>query len=104
VWTGTGRQQLLGDGFPLHEAVGREDGFPAVLVDHHGRAGVDVGSVEHGLAELLHVPRGDGLRVGQLGGKHLHGRGRDGELGSFRIKLEGRGSPWQRYEKTRQTL
>ena len=67
-----GRQQLLGDGFSLHEAGRGQDGSPAVLVYHHGRPGVDVGPVENGLAELLHVKGGDGLGVCQLGGKHLH--------------------------------
>lgn len=77
---GTRRQQLLGDGFSLREVGGRQDGSPAVLVYHHGRAGVDVGPVEDGLAELLHVPRSDGLRVGQLGGKHLSKSERHGEV------------------------
>lgn len=32
---------------------------------------MEVGAVQDGLAQLLDVPGGDGLRVGQLGGKHL---------------------------------
>ena len=77
MWTRTGCQQLLGNSFSLCEAGSRQDGSPAVLVDHHGGAGVDVGPVENGLTELLHVPRSDGLRVRQLGGEHLHRYGRD---------------------------
>lgn len=77
VWLGAGRQQLLGDRFPLSQAGGGQDGPPAVLVDHHGGPRVDLGPVEDGLPQLLHVPGRDGLRVRQLGGKHLVQRKKD---------------------------
>lgn len=73
VGAGGRREQLLGHGLPLGQVTGRQDGPAAVLADHHGRSRVDVGPVQHRLPQFLHVPGCDGLRVGQLGGKHLQG-------------------------------
>lgn len=41
---------------------------------------MNVGPVKNSLTQLLHVPRGDGLGVGQLGGKNLDEREADGDF------------------------
>lgn len=92
LWTRRGREQLFGHCFSLLRVGSRQDGFPAILVYHHGGTRVDVRPVEDGLTKLLHVPRGDRLRVGQLCGKHLHKKHR--EFVKFRIKLWDLVSDW----------
>lgn len=59
----TWSEELLCHGFSLCHIGCRQNGLPTILVDHHGRTRVDVGSIQDSLAKLFYVPWSDGLRV-----------------------------------------
>lgn len=71
---GGGCQELFGHSLPLGQVHGTQGRATAILIDDHGGSWVHTGAIDDCLPQLLNVPGGNWLRVGQFCGKHLETR------------------------------